>query len=308
VSIAEIDFGVSNPRQSPRVDTQCRSDLLQVNSIPVSVRLVNVDNALDTTQSFSVEACENITLTSGENLIRTAKGLDTGLDLDQLTLTSTNTPLSAFPYAPLTITSQSRTRLTALTETDTPHIVSFGQSINTGWKATLRTSKGTLDLGDPFVVQGYANGWLVPESGELILEWTPQRFVRGSLLMSGIITVGLFFAAFRRRTRTGSAHSFAEVLPSPKARRPLFILMLATLVVGFAGVIPAVATAVFLALPRRYSMVLIGILVGAIAGAIIVAQTRYGYPPAWPLRLEELTPLTWTAVAVACINPLLRRN
>jgi hypothetical protein len=82
------------------------------------------------------------------------------------------------------------------------------------------------------------------------------------------------------------------------------------LVVAFAGLLPAVIAGVFLLLPRRLSMFTIGALIGVVAGVIVVQQTRYGYPPTldWPLRFADLTPVTWSAVALACINPVLRRN
>jgi hypothetical protein len=307
VAIVEIDTGIDNTKITPQINSQCRSDLLEINDQPVSVRIVTTHDVFDTSQSFTVESCQNITLQAGDNFIRTARGLNTGIDLDQLVLT-TDTFASTSTFTPVTVNSRNTTQLTARIETSTPQIISFGQSINRGWKASLRTPEGTLDLGAPFVVQGYANGWLVPQSGELTLEWTPQRFVRGSLIVSGIIAAGLIFFALRRKTEHKKAHVKNDLRDNFSPRRRYLIFLLFGLVAGFAGFLPAVATGLLLSLPRRYSMALIGLLVTIIAGTIVIAQIRYGYPPAWPLRLSGLTALTWTAVAVACINPLLRRH
>ena len=173
----------------------------------------------------------------------------------------------------------------------------------------MRTSHGTVDLGAPFVIQGYANGWLVPESGELILEWTPQRLVLGSLVLSLLCAAGLVVLALRR-PRDGTPlnpkeHTLPGWLPSRLA-----VIATLGLVIAFAGILPAIVAGLFLFLPRRLSLYAIGALVAAIASIIIVQQTRYNYPATldWPLRFADLTPLTWIAVALACINPLLRRN
>jgi arabinofuranan 3-O-arabinosyltransferase len=306
VAIAEIDLGNDNPVRTPSIDSQCRTDLLEINGLAIPLRIIAADNIFDTTQPLRVASCQNITLQPGENFIRTAKGLDTGLDLDQLVFSADDTT-DARSYTPVTVLSQARTRLTARIETTSPQIVSFGQSINRGWKATLRTADDTIDLGAPFVVQGYANGWLVPESGDLVLEWTPQRFVMGSLLISLISAIGLIVVALGRRRQMGStdATTLASKITTPPAK-----IVTIGLVVAFAGVLPAVIAGVFLLLPRRLSMLTIGALIGVVAGVIVVQQTRYGYPPTldWPLRFADLTPVTWSAVALACINPVLRRN
>jgi arabinofuranan 3-O-arabinosyltransferase len=308
VAIIEIDLGIDNPKRLPFLEAQCRTDLLELNDTPVALRVVGNDSLFDTTQTFKVEACQDITLQPGENYIRTAKGLDSGLDLDQLILT-TNSTLETATFSPMTVISQERTRLTAQIDIDTPRIISFGQSINRGWKATLRTPKGSVDLGEPFVVQGYANGWLVPESGELILEWDPQRFVKGSLVVSMLSAAGLIVLALRR-LRKGNPPSTMGHAFSGQAPSPLAVIATIGLVIAFAGILPAIIAVLFLFIPRRLSLYAIGALVVFIAGVIIVKQFQYDYTPMldWPLRFVNLTPFTWTAVALACINPLLRRT
>jgi arabinofuranan 3-O-arabinosyltransferase len=309
VSITEIDLGTNHPLRVPSIDSQCRTDLLEVNDQPVPVRVIPRGDIFDTSQNFRVEACQTITLQAGENYLRTAKGLDVGLDVDQLVLTGTTTSTHESVYTPVVVTSQERTRLSARVTADSPQIVSFGQSVNHGWKATLKTADSSIDLGPPFVVQGYANGWLVPEPGELILEWTPQRWVMGSMILSLLCVFGfIFLALWRPRLLTVQSTNENPLRLRPSSR--VAIALYVGLVVAFAGVLPALISVVLLFWSRRFSAYAIGLLVALIAGVIIVQQTRYGYPATldWPLRFADLTPLTWAAVAVACINPLLRRN
>jgi hypothetical protein len=88
------------------------------------------------------------------------------------------------------------------------------------------------------------------------------------------------------------------------------MVIFAGLVIAFAGILPALVAGLLLLVSRRLNQYVIGILVMVIAGVIVIQQSRFGYPPTldWPLRFADLTALTWLAVALACINPVLRRN
>lgn len=307
VAIQEIDFGVDNPPLRPSLTESCQNDLLFVNDTSIPVRLTAPENLLDTTQHISVTACEEIELLPGENLIRTAKGLEIGIDINQIVLQSPSSNVETSTYSSVPITSRSATRLTATIETTSPQIMSFGQSINKGWKATLKTDQGSIDLGEPFVVQGYANGWLVPESGELILEWSPQRFVSFAIAFSVLSTLVLLVIALRRRPAT---HFNPQALrPSPVPRG--FILpVVVILVVLSAGSVAAAVSAALVMFARRWSMAVVAVSMSLVALVVVVNQSRYGYPPSldWPLRFTDLTPLTWLAVSVASINALVRRH
>lgn len=118
----------------------------------------------------------------------------------------------------------------------------------------------------------------------------------------------IFLALWRPRLLTVQSTNENPLRLRPSSR--VAIALYVGLVVAFAGVLPALISVVLLFWSRRFSAYAIGLLVALIAGVIIVQQTRYGYPATldWPLRFADLTPLTWAAVAVACINPLLRRN
>ena len=314
VAITEIDFGVTNPLRPPTLSTTCRNDLVFLNDSPVPVRLRAPEDILDTTQVITVESCAPLTLQSGENFIRTAKGIDIGIDINQLvlspqTLNQLNTAVGGSTYVSPRITSRTTTRVTAEITTQSPQIVSFGQSINSGWKATLRTATETIDLGKPFVVQGYANGWLVPETGELVLEWSPQRFVRLSLAFSALSALALLLTTLRRPRRPQPVEK-SELPQRTFAATWQFRTLCFGLLLAFTGIIPTILAGALLLVSRRWSAVLIATLITMTASVIVIQQSRFGYPPTldWPLRFVDLTPVTWTAVALATINPLTRRH
>lgn len=311
VAIMEIEIGAPNPVRQINVSSECRDDLLFVNDTAVPLRIISPNNPLDTTQFFKLESCGDVSFVEGENFIRTAKGLDIGFDVNQLILQSPDNSFAPEAYSPLALQSRDATKITANISTSTPQIVSFGQSINRGWKATLRTQDSTIDLGQPFVVQGYANGWLVPESGVLTLEWTPQRVVSMSLLVSlfsALVVVGLAW----RRPRIRADLENEETLTSQNSTSLSFpiALVICGVVLMVAGIWATIIALMLSRVARRWSALAIGILVFVVAGVIVVQQTRYGYPSTldWPLRFADLAPLAWIAVAIASINALLHRK
>ena len=314
VALTEIDFGTPNPVRTPAISPACRNDLVFLNDAPIAIRLREPEDVLDTTQFIAVESCEPLILQPGENFIRTAKGIDKGIDINQLvlsppTLNETNIAANGPRYTSPRITSRTNTRISADIATQSPQIVSFGQSINSGWKATLRTRTGTIDLGKPFVVQGYANGWIVPESGELILEWTPQRFVRLSLALSALSALVLFGITLRRprRPQRGENHATAH---NAIATTWQFRAVCVGVLLVVAGIVPTVIASALVMISRRWSAWFIAALITCVTCVIVVQQYRYAFPPTldWPLRFVDLTPVAWTAVAVATINPLTRRH
>lgn len=303
VAIQEIDLGENNPLRTPSLTDTCQDNLVFVNDTSIPVRLVAPDNVLDSTQYITVIACSEIELLPGDNFVRTAVGLDTGIDINHIVLQSPNSTVNTETYSSVPITSRSATQLTAKIETTSPQIVSFGQSINKGWKATLKTDRGSVDLGTPFVVQGYANGWLVPESGELELTWAPQRFISLAIAFSLLSALILLVIAMRR-TPT------AKHVPHFTATSPRFVFpVVVVLIVLSAGFVAAAASVALVLFARRWSMMAVAALMSLVAVVVVVNQTRYGYPPTldWPLRFTDVTPLVWLAVSIASINALVRR-
>jgi len=80
---------------------------------------------------------------------------------------------------------------------DTERWLVVGQSWSDGWTARLTRADSDIDLGEPQLVQGYANGWRLPaldQTTQVELVWTPQRNVTISLwisLAASILVLGL---------------------------------------------------------------------------------------------------------------------
>jgi MFS family permease len=143
-------------------------------------------------------------------VLRAAKGLDSGIDLDRLVLQS-----AAGGDAPARITPPGAGRAAApvvhldrqgRTDADititnatpgTPFWVVLGQSFNSGWTA----SADGHDLGAPQLVDGYANGWLVSTPAATVrvhLNWAPQRRVWIALALSALGVMLCLALAVRR--------------------------------------------------------------------------------------------------------------
>ena len=73
----------------------------------------------------------------------------------------------------------------------------LGQSHNRGWQATVDGA----DLGPPVVIDGFANGWLLPAGGAATVElrWTPQRLVDWGLRLSVLAVAAALLIAWRGR-------------------------------------------------------------------------------------------------------------
>ena len=85
-----------------------------------------------------------------------------------------------------------------------PYWLVLGQSHNPGWRARMSGPgiKGSVSLGAPKLVDGYANGWLVPAGAavgplDVTLTWTPQRAVDIALVIAAVsllacVVIGLW--------------------------------------------------------------------------------------------------------------------
>ena len=304
VAFAEIDLGTDNTRRVPRVDPGCRDDLVRVNGGFVPVRLVVSGDPVSSLSDIAVVGCEPVTLRAGENTIDTVPGLDSGIDIDRVLLSDDPAAASvSAAWTPVTITSFDDTRITALIDADGPRLLSFAQNINTGWRARLETNSGRdIDLGEPVVVQGYANGWIVPEGGRLVIEWTPQRLIGPALWTSALATLFvalLALGAVGRRRRAVSRPVRAA------SRRQLIVA--GTLLATLGGGWPALVGALLGARLRRTPLVaIVTVAWVVVAAVIVVSQSRFGHQPTldWPGRFADLSPLAWFAVGAAGVAAL----
>ncbi len=313
--------GIGPAPAASSIAPACRSDVLTVDGTARAVRLVGAPG--DARGGLTLELCAGpLTLPRGSHRIVSARGWDTGIDVDRLVLDSGRAgqprPPGLLVHPPragtrIVVRGSSASHFELRARTDgRPFWLVLGQSHNRGWRATAlgRT------LGPPTLVDGYANAWLVhpprPGTVAITLEWTPQRYVWIALGLSAVgALLCLAIVAFTRRRRSQAAPSTVppDSVDTPRVdlgggrRRRFgsvgtlglmagaFALTTATSRVDIAIVV-ALAAGLAAAMPRLTP------LLGIAAGAILMAS-RLGHRPelAW-LALA----LFAVAVVVAVVN------
>jgi arabinofuranan 3-O-arabinosyltransferase len=293
VGIAEVGLPpMELPDSSEPLDGRCRGDLLEVGGAPVGLRIVGTVGRAAASEPLRVASCgEPLEIPAGRSLLRTAPGSAGEFDIDLLALSSAagggpgvdslGGEAPAAGAAPATGTERTgrndhRVTVTGASE---PYWVVLGQSHNAGWSAA--TSDG-VDLGEPTLVNGFANGWLIDpaELGEDVvieLSWTPQRFIWIGLALSVLgVLVCLALVLRRPRRRMAAASSGAPRTTAAGGpfgtSRPGAIAPLSSdgppLPLGRSAVVAAVVTviAVFLG----------GLPVGVFVGLVSLAALALG--------------------------------
>ncbi|UDY36471.1 alpha-(1-_3)-arabinofuranosyltransferase domain-containing protein [Dermatobacter hominis] len=202
VGIAELGLPTqAQPSADAPLPAECRSDLLTLGDRRVGLRVVGTVGQALGREPLHLQSCAadgdagpGVAVPAGRTLLETADGRTTGIDVDQLTLASaaggaagTDTledPPGPGPTPPATTTTRTaRTAYEAkVTDADEPYWVVLGQSLSPGWTATAEGSGGTVDLGEPTLVNGFANGWRVDPSevgadATITMTFAPQRMV-----------------------------------------------------------------------------------------------------------------------------------
>jgi hypothetical protein len=336
VGIAEVgidDLAAIAPTGS--FDTGCRTDLLTVDGQAVGIELTGLMADAKEGRPVTVAPCSPdggpLALGPGEHVLRTAKGIDTGIDLDRLVLQSAvggdapatiSPPGAGGPEPPVVhVDRQGRTDADLTITNSTPGAlfwVVLGQSFNDGWTATADGH----DLGSPQLVNGYANGWLISTPAATVhvhLNWAPQRRVWIALVLSGLgIVLCLVLVVRRQRT-----HPLAVDDPQPEPIRwntfvrargrdePGLLLTLvvavgsglaAAAVIGVvAGLVTAFAAATATRRRRARWWLALGspALLGASALYIVVRQARSRPTAAfeWPAEQSAVHQVGWLAIA-----------
>jgi arabinofuranan 3-O-arabinosyltransferase len=338
--IAELGVpGVERPPLSERITSRCITDLITVDGEPVGVRLTgSTADALDA-QPLQVTPCNGRTvrLSAGRHVIVAAQtpNSPSGVDLSHLVLRSAAGGAAAPPTRPepsaaapeIRIVDQSRTSVTLeAAPASEPYWVVLGQSINRGWSAEANGR----DLGEPTLVDGYANGWRVERtsSGEpttIKLTWTPQRGVSLALLASllamlvciGIVVVAVRADRRRARAESGDAPQLDDVTPAPlpQRRRALIGTVVAvTLVTALLvqpWVAPLVGGFVLLAILRtswrRALRLAPVVIVGGTAVYVTVAQVVRDYRPEfqWAKNFSAWSIPVWAAIVLLAADALI---
>jgi arabinofuranan 3-O-arabinosyltransferase len=326
VGIAEVSFGPAAsgaPLPAARVlSSGCRSDLISLDGAPLAVEVTGeVDGVLDITSCIDA----TFDLTAGQHRLVATDGKLTGLDLDRLVLDTAQRAAAPSSDGGVVITRTDATAIDAsLTATDDTTLLMLPQSHNLGWTATV----DGVDLGAPRLVDGYANGWLLPagtSDRSLELRWTPQRSInvgQGISALAGFVILGLIAAGRVRRNRRPVVQVAADdewPRAAPTLTPTALAAVAATTVVGFVlvgGPLAALTSAVvslIVLVDRRTRLALVvaaGVVcVGwaAVSGLVIALEWRYDYAngPDWPLRFTWAAPVTWMVIAAVSTHVIL---
>lgn len=312
IGITEVS-GRGLPRANDAADlpTTCRA-ILDVDGTSVEVRALGT--VADARRGVPFEVCGDdvADLAVGQHSIRSSKGLDTGIDVDRLVLSSAADGTAGELASRGAPRSSAGTSVTALDEgrvssditLDTdgePFWLVLGQSSNRGWQLEVDGA----EVGARRVVDGYANGWLVDpdEAGtlEVHLRWAPQRLVWVTLVVSGLAVLACIVLVVRGRRapppEPSATPSWAArgATPSPFSRRTVAYVAVGALVAWLvatplAAVVLAGAALVGLRRPdARW--------VWAVAAPALLVVGRAAHSPR----------LAWLALALVAGDQLARR-
>jgi arabinofuranan 3-O-arabinosyltransferase len=347
-AIAEIGLpGPTVPPLPETFDSGCRTDLVTVDGQALPVRVSGPMADALAGEPLALSVCDGaaVSLGEGDHEIDTARGRETGLDVDQIVLRSSAVG-TASPAGSGTLTHEASggapargptvevldddhdratVRVTGATP-DEPFWLVLGQSHNPGWTATI-DGEG---LGEPGLVDGFANGWRVtPGSStfEVDMRFAPQRRVDIAIVLSiAAALVCLVLLTRRPRTAVTAPSSLAEPYSSVLAFRydgalPTRRLAVWTGVgVGLAGMVfagPVVGVALGVAAGigarhetfRRYLLLASPAALALCGLYVLYIQTRWSPQPSfdWPIEMRRPHPLGWLAVLVLVADVIVDR-
>jgi len=294
IAIAELGLPTTVAPLPSSLPTTCRSGLATIDGVEQSFVLNGTVSDAISREALDLVPCGPSetpqTLTPGDHQFVTTKGLDSAIDIDAMQLHSV--PQGQYttavnpPSTTVTSTRKNSYRVDIADASD-PFWLVLGQSLSNGWKATVR---GGESLGDPTLIDGFANGWQIDpaKTGATFtvdISWTPQKTVWGGLAISFFWFIGLCVAAlavaWRRRILVRALPSATDPLlvtseltntTSTALRIGVLIGMTAlSAFVGGLGV--AITMAIITALllwTRRRSAVSALVVFGSIGGIVLL--------------------------------------
>jgi arabinofuranan 3-O-arabinosyltransferase len=331
IAIAELGLGdltVGPPADA--LSTDCRSDLLAVDGAPVPARVLGTTADALAGRPLQLELCPpSLDLPAGTSLIETATGTDIGLHVDQLVLRSAKDgtaeaetgPLVSSPApeaATVTSSSSSAIDLEVPRDPDDPTWLVLGQSLNAGWSAVA----DGVDLGPPVLLDGFANGWLLPPGAhpaKVELRFEPQRRVDVALALSALGVVLCLVLAIRRPPRPATSDAPARFDRAALRATRLGAVRIVAIAAAAAGVglfMLPLGWAVGLGLAVAGALV-VRLRPGVLAPAILALaalwvlglQARYGIIAGfeWALETSRVHPVAMAAVIVLVLDVLTAR-
>ncbi|MFK7919512.1 MAG: alpha-(1-_3)-arabinofuranosyltransferase family protein [Ilumatobacter sp.] len=328
-AISEITFDGQSPAVRPqeRLTAECRDDLLLVDGVGVALSFdVSTDDAIAGSAIATTPCTPSIDVAAGTHRVLGATSARSGFDVDRVVLStpSASTPSgdAVDPTQPITVSSSSRLRTLEVPACPSGCWVVHGEGYNAAWNATANG----VDLGEPTLVDGNANGWwLAPTTEPTAVEvtWPVQRQLNVAFLLSLLAVAGCVALALRRRSAASNAPSLEEdsIAPQPGDGVHTWIVVAAAtlasaVLIDWVWALPTAIVAGTALLVRRPAIVAwcgVGIVAVPAAVMIVVVRTDAPFPDAgWPLRLEWLHP--WTLLGVmfvvtaACLDAPERRR
>ncbi len=221
--IAELGIpGLQLPPAPARIDSGCRSDLVQIDAAPLPVRITGNSATADQPASLTVATCDphhpsrrpSLKLDAGPHTLTSARGKDVGWLLDRLVLASgtqaapittragrvTAIGAPAPPTPRIDVVRSGRTSMRVhVSGADAPFWLVLGESHSDGWRA--------------HVVGG--DGPRRPAARRRLCEWLARHADRGRVRRDdGLDTtasgVGLALAVVADRDRVSGAHRADE--------------------------------------------------------------------------------------------------
>ena len=355
-AIAEIGLpGAHVPALPETFDSGCRDDLVAIDGEPLPVRVTGPMATALAGDPLSVAVCDgaSVSLGAGEHQIDTTRGRTTGLDIDQLVLrsdarggasvadagtlvaearatsatTAGDDPAAAAPTVEITDDGHDRATVEVTGATPgEPFWLVLGQSHNPGWNATLDGD----GLGEPVLVDGFANGWLVTpdaDSFQVDMQFAPQQRVNVAIVLSLLAAVMCLVLVVRRpRVVVNAPSSMAEPYSSVLAFRydgalPTRRIAIWTGVgVGVVGLLvagPVVGVALGVAAGigarhetfRRYLLLASPLALGVSALYVLYIQTRHSPEPSfeWPIEMRRPHALGFVAVLLLVADVIVDR-
>jgi hypothetical protein len=304
-AVAEVTVGGMNPLASAwRWAEPCRRDLINLDGRPMAVRLVGTPEDLLAGRALEIEACEgSVTLRSGEHLLEAASGRMTGIDVDRLVLDAAavrRVPTSATTADLDDVVERSATHWSATLGAGDESWLVLHESLNKGW----RLSVDGVDLGPATLVDGYANGWLVPASTAertVAVVWTPQKSVNRALWVSLLAGALVLSLAIGLRCRPLPAIDRAPIMRRPGRSRWAVVLAVSWFAMGPPGVAGA-ATGLMLCRTGRRTMAaaLLVLSVGGASAWAMALQWYFRFPPgaSWPTLAIGGLWFTWFGIGI----------
>jgi len=313
IGISELTLGdLRSQSITPTFRTKCRSDLLSIDGVgvPISVSSSTADAMAQRQISFSICGEQRLSLSAGTHHLRTAFGVGTGINIDNIRLTSLPAESSP-PDTPVNNLEShwtSRWRIEAqLPASSAGQYLAVGQSFGPGWTARL----DGVDLGAPLLIDGASMGWLLPSKMErtqhLVATWTPQSKVNIALLASLLGLLLCLCLALGRAPRTTALiiGALPKMERTPPLSRPLLTLGVAIAVALCVSwwLLPAMMLTILYLYKgssswRTLSMVVTTFIVVAGIATVATNQMHLVRSIDWPSNVPWANGLTWVALSL----------